>query len=140
MVPSRPSPRKDQVVDQAKKFQNRASSCPALWNRYTMPAASASSTAAASALSARVTACAWGLVVWERGAAGLYEVLVAPHRRRQGLGRVLLGAMLQWAQQQGATHTDLQVLGSNQPARQLYASLGFAPVYGYHYRAQPQPA
>ena len=85
-------------------------------------------------------ACAWGLVVWERGAAGLYEVLVAPHRRRQGLGRVLLGAMLQWAQQQGATHTDLQVLSSNQPARQLYASLGFAPVYGYHYRAQPQPA
>ena len=61
MVPSRPSPRKDQVVDQAKKFQKRASSCPALWNRNTMPAASASSAAAASALSARVTACAWGL-------------------------------------------------------------------------------
>lgn len=85
-------------------------------------------------------ACAWGQVVLERGAAGLYEVLVAADHRRQGLGRVLLGALLQWAQQQGATHTDLQVLGSNQPARQLYASLGFAPVYGYHYRAQPQPA
>ncbi|WP_159912669.1 N-acetyltransferase [Pantoea sp. 18069] len=77
---------------------------------------------------------AWGLAVLERDAVGLYEVLVHPGHRGQGLGRQVVQGLLQWAGQQGANHTDLQVRGGNAPAQQLYASLGFAPVYGYHYR------
>lgn len=82
-------------------------------------------------------ALAWGLAVLERDAVGLYEVLVHPDQRGQGLGRQLVQGLLQWAAQQGATHTDLQVAAANARARQLYESLGFAPVYGYHYRVQP---
>ena len=82
-------------------------------------------------------ALAWGLAVLEREAAGLYEVLVHPAHRGQGLGRQLVQGLLQWAARQGATHTDLQVAAANARARQLYESLGFATVYGYHYRVKP---
>lgn len=80
---------------------------------------------------------AWGLAVLERDAVGLYEVLVHPAQRGQGLGRRMVQGLLQWAGEQGATHVDLQVQGDNLRARRLYASLGFAPVYGYHYRVKP---
>ncbi|MCD2514443.1 GNAT family N-acetyltransferase [Comamonas endophytica] len=79
---------------------------------------------------------AWGLAVFERDAAGLYEVLVHPAHRGQGLGRQMLQALLRWAARQGATHTDLQVRDGNRAAQRLYASLGFAPAYGYHYRVK----
>lgn len=79
---------------------------------------------------------AWGLAVLERDAVGLYEVLVHPDHRGQGLGRQMVQGLLQWAAQQGATHTDLQVAAANARARQLYESLGFATVYGYHYRVK----
>ena len=82
-------------------------------------------------------ALAWGLAVLERDAVGLYEVLVHPEHRGQGLGRQMVQGLLQWAARQGATHTDLQVAAANARARQLYESLGFAPVYGYHYRVKP---
>ncbi|MEG1767386.1 MAG: GNAT family N-acetyltransferase [Comamonas sp.] len=81
-------------------------------------------------------ALAWGLAVLERDAVGLYEVLVHPDHRGQGLGRQMVQGLLQWAARQGATHTDLQVAAANARARQLYESLGFATVYGYHYRVQ----
>lgn len=79
---------------------------------------------------------AWGLAVLERGAAGLYDVVVAPECRGQGLGRQLVCGLLQWAAAQGAQQVDLQVRGGNRVAEQLYASLGFVPAYGYHYRVQ----
>ncbi|MCC2595099.1 GNAT family N-acetyltransferase [Pusillimonas sp. MFBS29] len=82
--------------------------------------------------------CAWGLAVLEREAAGLYEVMVLPSCRGKGLGRQLLYGLLQWAARQGATHTDLQVTGGNATAQQLYTSLGFQAVYGYHYRVKPR--
>ena len=81
--------------------------------------------------------CAWGLAVLERGALGIYDVLVHPQQRRQGRGRVLVQSLLHWGAQHGASHCDLQVVGTNATAQQLYRSLGFAPVYGYHYRVQP---
>ncbi|WP_312594296.1 GNAT family N-acetyltransferase [Comamonas terrigena] len=79
---------------------------------------------------------AWGLAVLERGAVGLYDVVVAPECRGQGLGRQLVCGLLQWAAAQGAQQVDLQVRGGNRVAEQLYASLGFVPAYGYHYRVQ----
>ena len=81
-------------------------------------------------------AVAWGLAVLERGAAGLYDVVVAPEHRGQGLGRALVQGLVRWAAAQGALRVDLQVRGGNVVAEQLYASLGFVPAYGYHYRVQ----
>lgn len=81
-------------------------------------------------------ACAWGLVVLELEAAGIYEVMVHPSYRGRGLGRQLLHGLLQWTAQQGATHTDLQVTGGNTTAQRLYTRLGFQTVYGYHYRVK----
>lgn len=77
---------------------------------------------------------AWGLAVLEKEAAGLYDVVVVPQMRGRGLGRMLLKGLLRWAAEQGVRSTDLQVAGSNHVAQTLYASLGFEPVYGYHYR------
>ncbi|MOA18080.1 ribosomal-protein-alanine N-acetyltransferase [compost metagenome] len=80
------------------------------------------------------------MAVLERGAVGLYDVVVAPQWRGRGLGRQLLQGLLQWAARQGASAVDLQVRGGNLPAQALYASLGFGEVYAYHYRvAQSRP-
>ncbi|WP_291588910.1 GNAT family N-acetyltransferase [Comamonas sp. UBA7528] len=79
---------------------------------------------------------AWGLAVLERGAAGLYDVVVDPECRGQGLGRQLVCSLLHWVAAHGAQQVDLQVRGGNRVAEQLYASLGFVPAYGYHYRVQ----
>lgn len=48
-----------------------------------------------------------------------------PHRRR-GLATVLLQTAHHWAEEQGHPHVALQVFADNQPARALYASLGYA--------------
>ena len=79
-------------------------------------------------------AVAWGLAVLERNAAGLYDVVVESQMRGRGLGRALIQGLLRWAAEQGAQNTDLQVTGGNHVAQALYASLGFEPIYGYHYR------
>lgn len=79
-------------------------------------------------------AVAWGLVVLERETAGFYDVVVDACQRGKGLGRALMLGLLRWAAEQGASSVDLQVAGNNTIAQALYASLGFEPVYGYHYR------
>ena len=67
-------------------------------------------------------ACGW-LVVDE-----LHITLVAvdPGRRRQGLGRQVLAALLQRALADGARHATLEVAATNAAALALYAHLGFA--------------
>lgn len=82
---------------------------------------------------------AFGLAVVERGAVGLYDLVVAPARRGQGHGRALVAALLHWGQQAGASWAYLQVREQNEVARALYAALGFVPCYGYHYRLPPPP-
>ncbi|WP_255000306.1 ribosomal protein S18-alanine N-acetyltransferase [Cyanobium sp. Alchichica 3B3-8F6] len=52
-------------------------------------------------------------------------VAVAPQRRRQGLGRQVLQALLDHAQQQGAAHATLEVAPGNAAAVALYRGLGF---------------
>ena len=67
-------------------------------------------------------ACGW-LVVDE-----LHITLVAvdPRWRRQGLGRVVLAALLQQGHHEGARWATLEVAASNAAARALYGSVGFA--------------
>ena len=76
----------------------------------------------------------FGLAVLERGAIGLYDIVVDPALRGQGHGRALVCALLRWGREAGAESAYLQVRAVNEAARSLYARLGFAEVYQYHYR------
>ena len=53
------------------------------------------------------------------------NLAVDPGRRRQGIGRFLLGGGLLEARRKGARVASLEVRPSNEAARALYASLGF---------------
>lgn len=66
-------------------------------------------------------ACGW-LVLDE-----LHITLVAvePRRRRLGLGRRVLGALLEAGRRQGARHATLEVAAGNGAALALYATTGF---------------
>lgn len=64
-------------------------------------------------------------------AAGEMEVLniaIAPELRRAGLGRLLLGFVLQWAGKEGIQNVLLEVRPSNTAARALYAAFGFYQI------------
>lgn len=54
------------------------------------------------------------------------NLAVRPSHRRRGIGRALLVHMLRDASAQGATRALLEVRRSNEEARRLYESLGFA--------------
>ncbi|WP_339958939.1 GNAT family N-acetyltransferase [Delftia acidovorans] len=76
----------------------------------------------------------FGLAVVERGCVGLYDIVITPALRGQGLGRALVHGLMHWGQTQGAQWAELQVRAPNMVARGLYESLGFQALYGYHYR------
>lgn len=76
----------------------------------------------------------FGLAVLERGCVGLYDIVITPALRGQGLGRALVHGLMHWGQTQGAQWAELQVRAPNMVARGLYESLGFRALYGYHYR------
>ena len=69
--------------------------------------------------------------------AGITDVWVSPEHRRQGLGVVVMDAMLDWAAERGATTAYLQVRGDNPGALALYAGLGFRTHHTYRYLAAP---
>lgn len=79
-------------------------------------------------------AVGFGLAVLERGAVGLYDIVVKPTQRRRGHGRALTRALMNWGREEGASSAYLQVREQNAPARRLYAELGFEDLYRYHYR------
>jgi ribosomal protein S18 acetylase RimI-like enzyme len=57
--------------------------------------------------------------------AYLEELYVVPERRGQGLGRALLEAAMEHAQERGAAHIDLNTSEDDVAARALYESAGF---------------
>ena len=60
--------------------------------------------------------------------------------RGQGLARRLCIRLLTRARDEGARAAYLQVDAANHAARSLYARLGFADGYAYHYRTlSPRP-
>ena len=85
-------------------------------------------------------AIGFGLAVLERGAVGLYDIVVSPGRRSRGHGRALTQALMHWGREAGATSAYLQVREQNQAARRLYAELGFEDRYRYHYRVPGEVA
>src|SRR5256885_5002540 len=72
----------------------------------------------------------FGLAVVERGCVGLYDIVITPALRGQGLGRALVHGLMHWGQTQGAQWAELQVRAPNMVARGLYESLGFQALYG----------
>jgi GNAT superfamily N-acetyltransferase len=77
---------------------------------------------------------AFALGVADGEHVGLFDVLVAPRARRQGLARRLTQSIGAWGRRQGARSVYLQVVATNTAALPLYASLGFETVYSYGYR------
>ncbi len=67
---------------------------------------------------------------------GMRALEVAPARRRRGLGLAVVGALLDWGAERGATTAYLQVLADNEPALSLYDRLGFATHHTYRYLAR----
>jgi ribosomal protein S18 acetylase RimI-like enzyme len=61
-----------------------------------------------------------------RGPAGvLHDVIVDPEHRRRGIGRLLVEAALAYLKSRGAPRVVLSTAVQNEPAQQLFASLGF---------------
>lgn len=89
-----------------------------------------------AALYAGESLAAVGLGVADGGYVGLFDIVTAPELRRQGFGRQLVLHLLGWGQSAGAQTAYLQVMYNNDPARQLYAALGFREVYPYWYRVK----
>jgi GNAT superfamily N-acetyltransferase len=67
---------------------------------------------------------------------GLYDVFVIEAMRGQGLANALCAKLLTNAREGGAKSAYLQVEADNHDARAVYAKLGFADGYGYHYRTR----
>ncbi|HEV2343705.1 MAG TPA: GNAT family N-acetyltransferase [Actinocrinis sp.] len=61
-------------------------------------------------------------------------VETAPDARRRGLAKLVMDALLEWADERGATDVLLEVTPDNAPAIALYDALGFATHHEYHYR------
>ncbi|MDH3663865.1 MAG: GNAT family N-acetyltransferase [Alphaproteobacteria bacterium] len=78
---------------------------------------------------------ALALAVLDVELAGLFVVMTAKERRRQGLARRLLDSLLCWSRMRDATTGWLAVEAGNVPAVRLYERLGFREVYRYHYRS-----
>jgi GNAT superfamily N-acetyltransferase len=67
---------------------------------------------------------------------GLYDVFVIEAARGQGLAGALCTRLLTDALAAGARSAYLQVEADNHAARAVYAKLGFADGYAYHYRTR----
>lgn len=65
---------------------------------------------------------------------GLSAIETAPSARRRGLAKLVIDALLEWSDEQGATDAFLEVTPANEPAVALYAALGFTTHHQYHCR------
>jgi ribosomal protein S18 acetylase RimI-like enzyme len=72
-----------------------------------------------------------------RPLVNVHDLAVLPEHRGRGVARRLLAAVESEARQRRCCKVTLEVLEHNEPARHLYASLGFAEV---RYRPESGPA
>ncbi|WP_072690990.1 N-acetylglutamate synthase, CG3035 family [Rhodococcus marinonascens] len=68
---------------------------------------------------------------------GLTAVEVAEAHRRQGIGTLICGDMINWGRERGATQAYLQVAGENEGAQAMYRSIGFLAHHHYRYATEP---
>jgi ribosomal protein S18 acetylase RimI-like enzyme len=74
-----------------------------------------------------------GMTVVSEGLAGIFLMRTMPNARRQGLARIVLGALTNRAVALGAHTMFLQVDADNAPAIALYQSAGFATLTRYYF-------
>jgi ribosomal protein S18 acetylase RimI-like enzyme len=65
----------------------------------------------------------------DSGVASLVALWVEPAARGKGVGRRLVQAVVDWAQQRGADRVELWVVNSNDAAQALYRRTGFMPAH-----------
>lgn len=78
-----------------------------------------------------------GRAVAESGWTGVFGMATLPPARGQGAAKAALSALARWGAEARAPDLYLQLDHDNRPARQLYASAGFAEIFPYHYRTGP---
>lgn len=66
--------------------------------------------------------------------AMLHALEVTPEARRQGIARIMMQGAANWAARHGAQDLAVLVVKTNQPAQNLYKSLGMAALGHYFYR------
>ncbi len=76
-----------------------------------------------------------GRAVADAGWAGVFGMATLPAARGRGAARSVLGALADWAAQQGIDRMYLQVERDNEAALRLYDGARFTEVCQYHYRA-----
>jgi RimJ/RimL family protein N-acetyltransferase len=82
----------------------------------------------------RPVAC--GLGVLQDEYISLYDIVTEPAYRQRGYAKQVIQHILQWGRSNGASHSYLQVVQSNEPANKLYSSLGYKHLYPYWYRVK----
>ncbi len=76
---------------------------------------------------------AWGKIdADEPQLAELFQMWVAPDWRREGIGAMLVRAVIDWSRENKAKHLELEVTLQNLPAIALYKGLGFTPIGDPH--------
>ncbi len=73
------------------------------------------------------------------GWLGVMAVEVDPAYRRAGIAQLITAALWAWGAAHGAKRSYLQVAAANEPARALYAALGYWRHHDYHYRRPYDP-
>ena len=81
-------------------------------------------------------ACASAAI--ENGYMLLQNVVVSPELRGHGLGKKVCSALLEKSQKEGAHHSYLQVVQTNDIAVNLYKKIGFEKLYSYWYMKKNQ--
>jgi ribosomal-protein-alanine N-acetyltransferase len=74
------------------------------------------------------TVCGYGILSMGAGEAHVLNICVDPTYRGQGLGRFLLGRLLDISRWNGAERVFLEVRPSNPLAKTLYESVGFVEI------------
>ena len=78
-----------------------------------------------------------GLAVAVGSWLGLFEIIVAPGHRREGIGRRFTRSLMDWGAARDARRAFLQVVAENDRAIGMYETLGFEFAYPYWYRRAP---
>lgn len=80
-----------------------------------------------------------GLGILDRDYVGVYAIYVQEDYRKQGFARSLCTCILKEGIAKGAKKAYLQVVAGNDPALELYQSLGFRQLYTYWFRVSSEP-